>query len=339
MEFREKQNTVDTLFKTLDNLNRLDDLSYKIDDLVNLYLEEMELCEKKIVQFLDLISMGQDKFEGGVKNYKDEVNRCFDDVLRKRSNLEFALNHLEETVVNQTLFPKLTEVKDGANYLIDNVPTLKMVLNPKKIVKGDNDLSKIEINEDYQTILVKFNDMLNDLRMKSEPVFAKCDLCREIYARKIGAIYYGKLEYYANLAKENEVICKIYHETFEQTLQQKLAECDGSFIKYQTETNAFMKEYNNAYDTMRKNANEVFDIVKEMKTILTTQTREEKEANKSKGKSKKVVDPEIAQEIAHIEKYQQSTQKSLDAVRKNLRQDTVKHNTKMDNLKNVLLQR
>ena len=129
MEFREKQNTVDTLFKTLDNLNRLDYLSYKIDDLVNLYLEEMELCEKKIVQFLDLISMGQDKFEGGVKNYKDEVNRCFDDVLRKRSNLEFALSHLEETIVNQSLFPKLTEVKEGANYLIDNVPSLKMLLN------------------------------------------------------------------------------------------------------------------------------------------------------------------------------------------------------------------
>lgn len=339
MEFREKQNTVDTLFKTLDNLNRLDYLSYKIDDLVNLYLEEMELCEKKIVQFLDLISMGQDKFEGGVKNYKDEVNRCFDDVLRKRSNLEFALSHLEETIVNQSLFPKLTEVKEGANYLIDNVPSLKMLLNSSKVSKSDDEKTKMEINEDYKEILEKFNDMLNDLKIRSEPIFAKCDLCREIYARKIGDIYYDKLEYFAKLVKDDEVICKIYHETLKPNMQQKLAECDGSFIKFQTETNAFMKEYNNAYDTMRKNANEVFDIVKEMKTILTTQTREEKEANKSKGKSKKVVDPEIAQEIAHIEKYQQSTQKSLDTVRKNLRQDTVKHNTKMDNLKNVLLQK
>ena len=197
----------------------------------------------------------------------------------------------------------------------------------------------MEINEDYKEILEKFNDMLNDLKIRSEPIFAKCDLCREIYARKIGDIYYDKLEYFAKLVKDDEVICKIYHETLKPNMQQKLAECDGSFIKFQTETNAFMKEYNNAYDTMRKNANEVFDIVKEMKTILTTQTREEKEANKSKGKSKKVVDPEIAQEIAHIEKYQQSTQKSLDTVRKNLRQDTVKHNTKMDNLKNVLLQK
>ena len=336
-DIKENQNQVKgsvAAFKVFNKVVSLDKLIDRIDNFVQDYTYALASCNKKTDEFIDFINTKQDDFKSDAKKYDEILTKEIKDILKQKNELEEYFEVLNKDFGDYKVMSLFNNIVDDSNSFFENFPNYKSFVENLEKSKNENG-EKMPKEVDVQNIKLHLKKIITSLTDDTEKALAKCDICKELYNKKITDIKFVKLEQLIEQVKNDEEVCKTFHKTLQSNIQQKLTECGGSFIKFQTETKSFMTQYNIAYEKMRKDSNLVFDEIKEFKTLLKPQSKR-KQSDKTKQSAKKTSSCSVNNETKLLISFENSVQKSLDTVRRNFRNDTLHYNDKVDSLKMVL---
>jgi hypothetical protein len=320
------------------------------EDLENYQIRVNSIFSKatqSATKLVDLLSIKPEDYKAGVKAYQNETDKVSesleDYVIDIYDIIDFLDTKLNEDIVEevrqqskQGLAWLKMNTKEVQKVYSDELPETESIKKANEIKDATQDYNdKLEQVQDRCDINAQLvNDMQSEIMDNCYEALTKCELALRLYESNVEKIYRARLDACESELQAIVNECTEYHEQLDATIQEKLLQSENKPLVFKKMTNEFIKNYQSAYEKLRKGTQDAQKVGDEIRKIVVKKDKEQK--RKTTSNDTKQDGRTLQDKLQEIDDFKKNTQQNLDTVRVNFKIDQVNFGNRVNALLDAL---
>lgn len=327
--------------KLIDLKEDLENYQVKVGTIFN----KATQCATKLIE---LLSIKPEEYKTGLKAYQNDTEHYRNSVNGYIDNVYYIIDFLDTNLNEDSVEEIRKQSKEGLTWLRTNTMEVQEECGiefqetgvSKDVCKSEDvttqgysdELEQVQDRCDSNAQFI--NNIQSEIMDSCYDTLTKCELALRLYENNVEKIYRARLN---ACERELQVLvdeCTKCHEHIDASIEEKLLQSENKPLVFKKMTNEFIKNYQTAYEKLRKGTQDAQKVGDEIRKIIVKKDKEQK--RKTKENSTKQDGRTLQDKLQEIDGFKKNTQQNLDTARVNFKIDQVNFSKRVNALLDTL---